>query len=87
MNSLDDRGNCHRRHFRTALLIVSLFEFSMITSSCKNIANSPAFNRFIITTIILAGIIVGAQTYQDFSYKNAILLSFLDRGYPVNFYG
>ena len=51
----------------------------MITSSCKNIANSPAFNRFIITTIIFAGIIVGAQTYQDFSYKNAALLSFLDR--------
>ena len=51
----------------------------MITSSCKNIAKSPAFNRFIITTIILAGIIVGAQTYQDFSYKNAALLSFLDR--------
>ena len=51
----------------------------MITPLCKHIVNSTVFNRLVIATIILAGIVVGAQTYQEFSNKNSQLLSLLDR--------
>ena len=51
----------------------------MITPLCKHIVNSTVFNRLVIATIILAGIVIGAQTYQEFANKNSLLLSLLDR--------
>ena len=51
----------------------------MISDKCSILAKSPVFNRFIIATILLAGVVVGAQTYKDFALENAKLLLFLDR--------
>jgi voltage-gated sodium channel len=51
----------------------------MISSHCSSLANSKYFNRFIIATILLAGVVVGAQTYPNFAQENAHILSFLDR--------
>jgi len=51
----------------------------MITKFCFSFAHSTFFNRLIITTIVVAGIVVGAQTYPDFAAENAFILSLLDR--------
>ena len=51
----------------------------MISSHCSSLANSDYFNRFIIATILLAGVVVGAQTYTNFAQENAQVLTFLDR--------
>lgn len=51
----------------------------MISSHCSSLANSEYFNRFIIATILLAGVVVGAQTYPNFAQENGHILSFLDR--------
>ena len=51
----------------------------MISSHCASLANSEYFNRFIIATILLAGVVVGAQTYPNFAQENGHILSFLDR--------
>lgn len=51
----------------------------MITKFCFSFANSTFFNRLIISTIVVAGIVVGAQTYPEFSHENAFILSLLDR--------
>ena len=50
----------------------------MITKFCFSFANSTFFNRLIISTIVVAGIVVGAQTYPEFSHENAFILSLLD---------
>ena len=47
-------------------------------SICSKIANSSFFQRFIIATILLAGIVVGAQTYKNFAIENAKVLQTLD---------
>ncbi len=57
----------------------------MISSKCSTLSNSPVFNRFIIATILLAGLVVGAQTYKDFAQENERLLHFLDRTILVIF--
>ncbi len=57
----------------------------MVTSACHNLAKSRFFNHFIITTILLAGLVVGAQTYKDFAVENASVLLFLDRAILVIF--
>jgi len=57
----------------------------MISSHCSSLANSEYFNRFIIATILLAGIVVGAQTYPNFAQENAHILSFLDRAILIIF--
>ena len=49
-----------------------------MSSTCKSIVNSKFFQRLIITTILLAGIVVGVQTYKEFSSKNAFILNTLD---------
>ena len=49
-----------------------------MSSTCKSIVNSKFFQRFIITTILLAGIVVGVQTYKEFSAENAYILNTLD---------
>ena len=51
----------------------------MISFHCSSLANSDYFNRFIIATILLAGVVVGAQTYSNFAQENEQILSFLDR--------
>ena len=45
---------------------------------CKTIANSRLFQRTIILTILLAGVVVGMQTYDDFASENAGILNTLD---------
>jgi voltage-gated sodium channel len=57
----------------------------MISSHCSSLANSKYFNRFIIATILLAGVVVGAQTYPNFAQENAHILSFLDRAILIIF--
>ena len=57
----------------------------MISSHCSSLANSDYFNRFIIATILLAGVVVGAQTYPNFAQENAQILSFLDRAILIIF--
>lgn len=51
----------------------------MISSHCSSLANSDYFNRFIVATILLTGVVVGAQTYTNFAQENALILTFLDR--------
>jgi len=50
-----------------------------MSSYCLFISNSSFFHRFIIFTILLAGVVVGAQTYHEFAKENAQILDFLDR--------
>ena len=57
----------------------------MISSHCSSLSNSEYFNRFIIATILLAGLVVGAQTYPNFAQENAHILSFLDRAILIIF--
>lgn len=57
----------------------------MISSHCSSLANSEYFNRFIIATILLAGVVVGAQTYPNFAQENGHILSFLDRAILIIF--
>ncbi len=47
-------------------------------SICKTITKSKPFNRFIVVTILVAGILVGIQTYKGFAEKHAEVLGFLD---------
>ena len=42
------------------------------------IAQHKIFKRFIICTILLAALVVGAQTYEEFAKKNSTILSILD---------
>jgi voltage-gated sodium channel len=49
-----------------------------MTSVCSIIAQSVLFKRIIITVILFAGILVGVQTYKEFSARHAGLLSLLD---------
>jgi voltage-gated sodium channel len=49
-----------------------------MSSACKSIVNSKFFQRLIIATILLAGIVVGMQTYKEFAIKNAFILDTLD---------
>ena len=46
---------------------------------CKNIVNSKFFQSLIILTILLAGIVVGIQTFKEFALKHAVFLDILDR--------
>jgi voltage-gated sodium channel len=47
-------------------------------SICKKIAESPAFNKFILWVIIAAGILVGIQTYHEAVAPYHDLLETLD---------
>lgn len=49
-----------------------------MSNQFSQIAQNPYFKRFIIFTILLAAIVVGAQTYKDFSSKHSSLLAILD---------
>ena len=50
----------------------------MVKNFCKIVAKSKLFNLTIIGTILIASIVVGAQTYKEFATSNARLLSILD---------
>ncbi|MGA1101249.1 MAG: ion transporter [Opitutales bacterium] len=54
-------------------------------SFCSNLSRSNFFNQFIIGTILLTGVVVGAQTYKDFAEENATVLNFLDQTILVIF--
>ena len=54
-------------------------------SFCYNLSRSNFFNQFIIGTILLTGVVVGAQTYKDFAEKNVTVLNFLDQTILVIF--
>ena len=47
-------------------------------NTCSTIAASPGFNRFIVATILFAGLLVGVQTYADFAERHETVLGFLD---------
>ena len=46
---------------------------------CQHIAAAPAFKNFILGIILLAGVVVGMQTYKDFEAEHHDLLTLLDR--------
>ena len=54
-------------------------------SFCSNLSRSNFFNQFIIGTILLTGVVVGAQTYKDFAEENVTVLNFLDQTILVIF--
>ena len=45
---------------------------------CKGVADSKWFTNFILGVIVLAGVVVGMQTYKEFEAENHALLSTLD---------
>ena len=45
---------------------------------CKSIVNSQIFQRLIILTILLAGVVVGVQTFKGFASENAEVINILD---------
>lgn len=45
---------------------------------CSKISESTFFNRFIIAVILFAGVLVGIQTYREFTEQHLGLLNFLD---------
>ena len=45
---------------------------------CKDVADSQWFTNFILGVIVLAGVVVGMQTYKEFEVENHALLSTLD---------
>ncbi len=49
-----------------------------MSSICSSISKSLLFQRLIIATILLAGIVVGAQTYKDFAIRHHDTLQILD---------
>jgi voltage-gated sodium channel len=49
-----------------------------MSSTCKSIVNSKIFQRLILVTILLAGVVVGVQTYKAFAREHAIVLNTLD---------
>ena len=49
-----------------------------MTLLCSNIANHKYFQRFILLTILLAGVVVGIQTYKEFAHNHKDVLGLLD---------
>lgn len=49
-----------------------------MSSTCKSIVNSKFFQRLILVTILLAGVVVGVQTFKAFAREHAIVLNTLD---------
>lgn len=49
-----------------------------MVSICKNIADAKWFSTFIFGVIIMAGVVVGAQTYKEFEGRHHDLLTRLD---------
>lgn len=49
-----------------------------MTLLCSNIANHKYFQRLILLTILLAGVVVGIQTYKEFAQNHKDVLELLD---------
>lgn len=49
-----------------------------MTLLCSNIADHKYFQRFILLTILLAGVVVGIQTYKEFAHNHKDILGLLD---------
>ena len=49
-----------------------------LSATCSSICRSTHFQRTIIATILLAGIVVGAQTYKGFALEHKEILTLLD---------
>lgn len=49
-----------------------------MTLLCSNIADHKYFQRFILLTILLAGVVVGIQTYKEFAHNHKDVLGLLD---------
>ncbi len=49
-----------------------------MTLLCSNIANHKYFQRLILLTILLAGVVVGIQTYKGFAQNHKDVLELLD---------
>ena len=49
-----------------------------MTSICAKIANHKYFQGFILLTILLAGVVVGMQTYKNFASQHSGILGLLD---------
>ena len=49
-----------------------------MTLLCSNIANHKYFQRFILLTILLAGVVVGIQTYKELAHNHKDVLGLLD---------
>ena len=49
-----------------------------MTLLCSNIANHKYFQRLILLTILLAGVVVGIQTYKEFAHNHKDVLGLLD---------
>ena len=49
-----------------------------MSSTCKSIVNSKFFQRLILVTILLAGVVVGVQTFKAFAGEHVIVLNTLD---------
>lgn len=49
-----------------------------MSNQFSKIAEHNLFKRFIILTILLAALVVGAQTYKDFALRHRFLLSIFD---------
>ena len=49
-----------------------------MSEACLRISNSKAFQRFIILTIVFAGVVVGVQTYAKFAERHKEILEFMD---------
>ena len=49
-----------------------------MSNQFSKIAENNLFKRFIILTILLAALVVGAQTYKDFALRHRFLLSIFD---------
>lgn len=60
------------------VLVLQNVHFQMC-AFCKSLSVNPFFQRFIIATILLAGVVIGAQTYKEFALQNDDLLLILDR--------
>ena len=49
-----------------------------MTLLCSNIADHKYFQRFILLTILLAGVVVGIQTYKEVAHNHKDVLGLLD---------
>ncbi|MFL2939106.1 MAG: ion transporter [Opitutales bacterium] len=52
---------------------------------CKKIRDSSIFNNFIIFVILMAGVLVGLQTYKSFYAENEIIFNIIDKSILIIF--
>lgn len=50
-----------------------------MVNTCQRIANAPAFQNFILAVILVAGVVVGMQTYKEFEAEHHDILHLIDK--------